>query len=217
MSVTFSLKEVAAIAAVPERRVRRAVDQDLIRTQAMKVGRVLRYRIPSRDLVFVKLLAAFPFSVDRQDKESWQRLLTRRCQIAGRWRMDDCALVSDSAGVEVRVELKTLRQILAHQLQVFRYGRRRIVTDPEIVGGEPVYAGTRIPLSHISGLIAKGVPMAEIAEDYPTLSPRDLEYAAMVAPMRPNPGRPHRPLTLLRNGRPIKTQDVRVSGRAASA
>jgi uncharacterized protein (DUF433 family) len=217
MSLTFSLKEAATIADVPERRLRRGIEQNIIRSRTSKVGRVLRHRIEGRDLVFIKLLTAFPFPVNRTDLESWHQLITHRCSRAGRWRMDDCTLVSDSEGVEVRVELKSLRQVLARHLLLFRFGRRRIVTDPEIVGGEPLFAGTRIPLSHITGLIVKGVPMAEIAEDYSTLSLRDLEYAALVAPMRPNPGRPRRPLTLFRSGHPIKTKDVRVSGRATSS
>jgi uncharacterized protein (DUF433 family) len=54
---------------------------------------------------------------------------------------------------------------------------RRIVSDPAILGGTPVFRGTRIPLEHIAGLIRKGVPAAEIAEDHPALSPQDISYA----------------------------------------
>jgi uncharacterized protein (DUF433 family) len=40
----------------------------------------------------------------------------------------------------------------------FKRGLKRIVSDPEIMAGEPVFAGTRIPLA----LIAKGVARDEI-------------------------------------------------------
>jgi uncharacterized protein (DUF433 family) len=215
--ITFSLKEVAALVDVPERTVRRAVEQKVVRARAIKVGHVLRYRIEARDLVFVKLLTAFPFPIDRNDKEAWQQIIGKRRPAAGRWRLHEGALISDSDDVEVRIELKNVRRALANRLRTFRRGRRRIVTDPEVVGGEPIFEGTRIPLSHITGLIAKGVPKAEIAEDYPALGSLDLEYAALATRMRPSPGRPRRPLTLLRDGQPVQTRDVHVSIRAPSA
>jgi uncharacterized protein (DUF433 family) len=48
------------------------------------------------------------------------------------------------------------------------------VSDPAVLGGEPVFAGTRIPLAHVAALFAKGVPPDEIAEDHPGLDARDL-------------------------------------------
>lgn len=68
--------------------------------------------------------------------------------------------------------------------------RRRIISNPEILGGEPVFEGTRIPLAHIAGLIADGVDLAEIREDYPCLSEPDLQFAAVRAEAKPSPGLP---------------------------
>jgi len=69
------------------------------------------------------------------------------------------------------------------------------------MAGEPVFEGTRIPLAHISGLIAKGVPREEIAEDYPALSRAHLDFAAIHSKMKRNPGRPRKPLRFVR--RPV--------------
>jgi uncharacterized protein (DUF433 family) len=74
----------------------------------------------------------------------------------------------------------------------------RIVSDPEIMAGETVFIGTRIPLAHISGLMAKGVPLAEVVEDYPALSRADLDFAAIHSKMKRNPGRPRKPLRFVR-------------------
>jgi uncharacterized protein (DUF433 family) len=54
---------------------------------------------------------------------------------------------------------------------------KRIVSDPAILGGIPVFRGTRIPLEHIAGLIRNGVSTAEIREDHPALAPQDIAYA----------------------------------------
>jgi uncharacterized protein (DUF433 family) len=56
---------------------------------------------------------------------------------------------------------------------------RRIISDPAILSGTPVFRGTRIALSHIVGMMRTGVADAEIEEDYPALSPRDLRFVRM--------------------------------------
>ena len=45
-----------------------------------------------------------------------------------------------------------------------------IISDPEILGGKPVIAGTRIPVGHILLLLKNGFTMEAIHEDYPQLN-----------------------------------------------
>jgi uncharacterized protein (DUF433 family) len=86
---------------------------------------------------------------------------------------------------------------------MFETMRKRIVSDPEILCGTPVFRGTRIPLDHIAGLIRKGVPVSEIAEDYPSLSEQDIAYARVFERLaKPSPGdRKIRPIELRRKAR----------------
>jgi uncharacterized protein (DUF433 family) len=77
-------------------------------------------------------------------------------------------------------------------------GRRRIVSNHEILGGEPVFEGTRIPLSHIASLIASGTDLTEIREDYPSLNEADLKFAAIYARTRPGLRRRHKALEFRR-------------------
>jgi uncharacterized protein (DUF433 family) len=48
--------------------------------------------------------------------------------------------------------------------------RRSILVDPEIRSGHPVVSGTRVPFELISSLVRDGVPTAEIADYYPSVS-----------------------------------------------
>ena len=82
--------------------------------------------------------------------------------------------------------------------QELQRGMKRIVSDPEIMAGEPVFEGTRIPLAHIAGLIAKGVPFTELVEDYPPLSRGDLHYAAFQSRKKRNPTAAPKPLRFVR-------------------
>jgi uncharacterized protein (DUF433 family) len=77
-------------------------------------------------------------------------------------------------------------------------GLKRIVSDPEVMAGEPVFEGTRIPLAHVAGKIAKGVPLHELAEDYPRLSRADLHFAAIESRKKRNPPRRPKPLRFVR-------------------
>ncbi len=63
--------------------------------------------------------------------------------------------------------------------------QRRITVNPAVMVGKPVIAGTRIPVDLIINLLAQGLTIKEILEDYPQLKKEDikaaLEYAADIA------------------------------------
>jgi uncharacterized protein (DUF433 family) len=44
-----------------------------------------------------------------------------------------------------------------------------VISDPEILGGTPVFAGTRIPVRILFENLADGVSLQEILDAYPTL------------------------------------------------
>ncbi len=190
----FSLKEAAAIAGVPEPTVRKAIESKALRPRKVGTGGLARYRLAVREVLYVKLLAAMPLPLDRDDKADLQALVERRRDRSGRWKVEDGDFVVRAGELTLRVEMRPLRSALAHNLLAFRRGRRRIVSDPAILSGEPVFEGTRIPLAHIAGLVAKGVAAAEIAEDYPALHDADISYAALHSKIRRDPGRPRKPL-----------------------
>ena len=61
----------------------------------------------------------------------------------------------------------------------------RIAVDPQIMGGVPCIAGTRIPVETIVSLIAGGETPADVAAAYPQLALDDvteaLQYAAEIS------------------------------------
>lgn len=46
-----------------------------------------------------------------------------------------------------------------------------VVRDPEVMSGEPVVAGTRVPAETVLAYLRAGSSDREIFEDYPTLQP----------------------------------------------
>ena len=49
--------------------------------------------------------------------------------------------------------------------------RNKVVhSDPEILGGTPVFAGTRVPLQNLIDYLEGGHPLDEFLEDFPSVS-----------------------------------------------
>jgi uncharacterized protein (DUF433 family) len=66
----------------------------------------------------------------------------------------------------------------------FNMGKSTIVSDPEVMMGKPVVAGTRITVEYILEELAHGQPMDTLVASHPTLAREGvlaaLEYAAKV-------------------------------------
>ena len=46
-----------------------------------------------------------------------------------------------------------------------------IHSDPEIMGGTPVFVGTRVPVKTLFDYLAAGDPLEEFLDNFPTVSP----------------------------------------------
>lgn len=57
----------------------------------------------------------------------------------------------------------------------------RIVRDPKVCGGVPVFRGTRVPLRTVLASLAAGVRTEELLADFPTLSEGDIHAAIAFA------------------------------------
>ena len=56
--------------------------------------------------------------------------------------------------------------------------RQVIVRDPEILGGTPVFVGTRVPLKNLIDYLEKGHRLDDFLDDFPSVS-RDQALAAL--------------------------------------
>jgi uncharacterized protein (DUF433 family) len=83
-------------------------------------------------------------------------------------------------------------------VRLFVHGKRRLVSRPDVLGGEPVFKGTRIAARHVGDLVKKGVPHSELKEDFPFLNDEDLTFAALFASLPRPPGRPRKALVVRR-------------------
>jgi len=92
----------------------------------------------------------------------------------------------------LKIDLREPRRELAASMRDLRRARRLVVSDPEILGGEPVFRSTRVPVHLIAELVAQGNKPAELIESYPRLNAEMIRLAPVYAAAYPLRGRPRR-------------------------
>jgi uncharacterized protein (DUF433 family) len=92
----------------------------------------------------------------------------------------------------VKIDLREPRRELAASLRTLRRARALVVSDPEILGGDPVFRGTRVPVHSIATWVDQGSTEAEILKAYPRLTPEMIHLAPVYAQAYPLRGRPRK-------------------------
>jgi uncharacterized protein (DUF433 family) len=90
----------------------------------------------------------------------------------------------------LKLDLCEPRRELAGQLRQLRRVRQLVDSDPEVMGGDPVFRGTRIPVHAIATQLAHGDSPAEVLRGYPRLTAEMVALAPIYAAAYPSRGRP---------------------------
>jgi uncharacterized protein (DUF433 family) len=81
----------------------------------------------------------------------------------------------------IKIDLRQPRREIAASMRDLRRARRMVLTDPEILGGDPVFRGTRVPVHLIAQLVAQGSEPEQLIESYPRLSAEMIRLAPIYA------------------------------------
>lgn len=99
------------------------------------------------------------------------------------------------------VDVAKAREQLAARADSLREAENLISSTRGVVGGEPVFKGTRVPVRAISAMKAQGATSEEIVEGYPALTLRMIDLAEIWTAAHPARGRPK---TLSEQGLKVK-------------
>lgn len=108
----------------------------------------------------------------------------------------------------VVVETSVIEAELEEGLAELHAARAMVAADPEVVGGAPCFAGTRIPVHDVAELLGRGEAVAELLRDYPALDGRRIRLAAVLVAAYPQRGRP--PAPPWRTAEPLSAETVRL-------
>jgi hypothetical protein len=138
----FTPTEAAVLTGLPLKAVNNAIDKKTISAVAGEEGARLLDERALISLAIERLLA------DRFAPEL-------RRQVFDALAKSPRNVVSLEGGL-VKIDLREPRRELATSLRELRRAKRLVVSDPEIMGGDPVFRGTRVPVHMIAELVAQG-------------------------------------------------------------
>jgi uncharacterized protein (DUF433 family) len=76
--------------------------------------------------------------------------------------------------------------------------KQRIVRDPKICGGQPVFRGTRVTLRTVLASLAEGADIEQILAEFPTLAIDDVRAAISFAAASAEEDLPLTPMPTIR-------------------
>lgn len=173
MATALSALEVAALVDLDEGKIRKDVEHGLFD----------RPRFSTGDLVYFRLIALLGLTVSVEDRRRLHDLVD-----AAMRRPPTPKTIALSPVIEVKVG--DVAAEMEEKLGRFSAWKKKIVEDPNVLGGEPVFPKSRTAVRHVGGLLLRGVSEGEVREDFPHLTDDDLEFARLYAKAYPKMGRP---------------------------
>lgn len=180
---SYTPAEASAVAKLPLKAVHKLIEGRLIRPERSRRGNRVRRLLSAEHLVYLRLEAEgvrlLPLASRRE--------VARAIESA-----PDADVVAVSGGSALVVQVKSARREVERELKRLRKAEQMVISDPEIMGGTPVYKGTRIPVDLVATMIEQGAIVEEILEGYPALNREHVELAPLYVAAFPRRGRPAR-------------------------
>jgi uncharacterized protein (DUF433 family) len=173
MAAWLSAPEVAALVDLDEGRIRKDVEHGLFEGP--------RFSVP--DLVYFRIVALLGFQVGVEDRRRLHDLVAAAMRRRPTPRTVPLGPVAELKIGDVAAEMQK-------KLDRFSAWKAKIVEDPNILGGEPVFPKSRTAVRHVGGVLLRGVSKEEVHEDFPHLTNEDLEFATLYVRAYPKTGRP---------------------------
>jgi uncharacterized protein (DUF433 family) len=186
----LTLNEVSVLADIPEEKIRDELDAGVVPRQRVRGARLV---FRPRDVFFFRMTRDLPVELSPSDRKALHDFVVMRTSSAGPWRRTETGLEL-MGRIPTRFETQQVLRDTAQRLRSYWHGKRRVESRSDVLGGEPVFKGSRVSVRHVGDLIRNGVPPDELKEDFPKLSDEDFEFAALFTQLNQPPGRPRKRL-----------------------
>lgn len=178
----YTPSEAAAVAGIGVKTVNNAIDKQIIdvtRGRQNDTGKFGRRALTVDDLLRVKLWHEIGGVLSPERRIRMFDAIARQ-PTAKTVKADDL-LIIDVGQARKQIAGRT-RELAAAEAMIER--------KKAVMGGEPVFRGTRIPVRVVATMLADGATEAEILEGYPKLDSRRLALSTLWAAAHPRRGRP---------------------------
>lgn len=180
----YTPAEAAAISGIGIKAVHNAIDKHIVDTVPAphsSRGAPKRRALTKDDLLRLKLWYGIGSTLAAEHR---RRLFEEiKASPAARTVKADDLLIVDVG--EARRQLKA-------RLDDLDEAEAMVERVKGVMGGEPVFKGTRIPLRLVAAMVSQGADEAELLEGYPGLTARMIKLSSIWAAAHPARGRPKR-------------------------
>jgi uncharacterized protein (DUF433 family) len=178
-TLEYTPAEASFITGLSVKAVNKALDdREIIVHTVRNRGRRHRY-VPYGSVVCLQLHAEGLGQLPKKArKDLYRRIASQPMQSHLKYTE---ALFVDVGAARIKVRNK-LKEILK--------AKKMIVSDPEIMGGSPVFRGTRVPVYLVADMLTQGASIEEILDGYPSLTREMVSMAPAFAKANPRRGRP---------------------------
>ena len=188
----YTPSEAAALSGVAVKAVHNAIDKRIVKGQTRPAAKRARRSLSAQDVLRVKLWYEVGAVLSQERR---QRLFAEIEQNPAAKRVKADALVI--------VDVEEARRQIARRARDLDAAEASVTRSPAVMGGEPVFKGTRIPVRLVAAMLDQGASEAEILDGYPKLEARHLDLARIWAAAHPRRGRPK---TLAERGVKVRSQ-----------
>lgn len=173
-TVSLTLNEAGYVVGQSSTAINRAVDRGVIKAKLQRCGKHRLRKVGPAELRYLAIAGEVEKDLTPAARKKVYEAVRRLP--AGAQRLDLGVMELKLADIDRRIAERLDR--LAHV---------KALVDES--GAEPVLRGTTIP-AHLIAALARGQNVAETIEDYPRLSPEQVEAAVEYAKVYPRTGRP---------------------------
>ncbi len=185
MSADLTIREIAALSGVSLAMIEKAVEARILRPiggPPRLRGGSMRYLLVRAVVYFHALQAANLTDFSLRHKRSIWICMTR---------LEPMKLKTIEFAPGAMLDLERLAAESLRKAEKYRENRGRYIpSNPDILGGTPVIAGTGISVYSVLGRLQDGETADDIARDYPEISEQAIETAELYAKAHPLRGRP---------------------------
>ena len=174
MTPPLTVAEVVALSGMDEGPVRKDVELGLC-------GPDTPPTFTLNDLVYFRTLTLIDIQLGVEDRRKIHTLISKSLRLGKPANVE--------MGPVLELKLAKVAKEVTETLDRFTAWKKKIVVNPKILGGEPVFPNTRLSVRHIGSLVMNE-GLDEIHEDYPYLSEKDIEFARLYTLAYPKRGRP---------------------------
>jgi uncharacterized protein (DUF433 family) len=176
MNKIFTPNEAAALIEISPKRIYKEIEYRIIRSDNPSHN-----RISFGTLVYLRALKEinFDFSV------SYRISLYEALQTAWEQQMSTLKF-----GKFFTLNVSEIGQELQTLIDRFEAWKARLVSNPNILGGEIVFPDSRLSVQRIGGSLERGESLELLREDYPYLTDEDFDFARIYVKAYPIQGRP---------------------------